>query len=263
MKKEELKTACPVCKNEIENKICSECGVRKPKHKTTLRSLILDTLSNILSLERSGLGTCIAITARPTEVVNSYMDGYRNHYQTPGRILFYTISFSAIYISVLDSSLGLSGTKTTINMISKHTFILLSMFVFFSISSFFTYIRTRLSYIYHLVSAIYIISTNFMLYYLLIGLSYLFILNESDYGSLAFGVIITHYVIANATVFTRIKKWWRILINIFLHLVIFYIFINLLNILNYFVTTQNPDSTLFSLTGYETNILHFIHHLTH
>lgn len=261
MKEVRLQTACPICEKEIESNLCPECGVRRPKHKTTIRSLIVDTASNILSIERSGLGTCIAIITRPYKVVHSYMIGYRNHYQTPGRILFYTISFLAIYISFIDDTMGLSRLTMDMGGMSKQVSILITLFSFFSVGSYLTYIRYGISYLNHIVSVIYIVCTHFILYYLLIGPISLFIFGESDYGFIVVLFVLAHYLVANAIVFGK-KVWWRIGLNIISHILVTYAVITLVNVTSYLIL-QNPEATMFRIYKVEAKLIQLIHHLIH
>lgn len=261
MKNKRVLTACPICEKEIESNLCPDCGVRRPKHKTTIRSLIVDTISNILSIERSGLGTCIAIITRPNKVVNSYMEGFRNHYQTPGRILFYTVSFLAIYISFVDDTMGLSHLTMDMGGLSKQVSVLITLFSFFSVGSYLTYLRNSISFLDHIVSVIYIVCTHFILYYLLIGPASLFFFEEPNYGYIIVLLVLAHYFVANAIVFGK-KIWWRIVLNVTSHVVVTYTVITLVNVASYFIS-QNPDATLFRIYKIEAKLIQFIHHLIH
>lgn len=223
---------------------------------------MVDAISNILSLEKSGLGTLILVLRAPEKVISNYMLGYKHHYQTPGRILFYTVSFAAIYISIVDNTLGLARITTNILVISKQLAILLGMFVLFSLSSYFTFIRNRISYLHHLVAVIYLVCTHFISYYLVLGLTFYYFTNISTYGGMILGLITIHYYIANATVFTKRHKWWRIGLNTLAHMLVTYAVILFINII-FYLFSQNPDISLVRVSSIEERLILMIHHLIH
>lgn len=253
---------CSSCNRKIEDRYCTACGIKKPLRPTSFKTLALDSITNILSLEKSGLGTLTLLLRKPERVVSNYMDGFRNHYQTPGRILFYTISFAAIYISLVDNSLGLSRVTTNMVVVSKQLAILIGMFLLFSLSSYFTFIRNRISYLHHLVAVIYLVCTLFIFYYLLLGLSFYYFTNISSYGGLILGLIAIHYYISNATVFTKKRVWWHVGLNAFAHVLMTYVVILFINI-TFYLVLQDPEVTLIRVSNVEEKLVQFIHHLIH
>ncbi len=82
---------------------CSDCGQKHLESRPTLREMIADFIGNTLSLDQRLMTTLVPLLTRPGKVTRDYMDGMRQRYMQPFRLLLGVIIvlFSIVSIGEL------------------------------------------------------------------------------------------------------------------------------------------------------------------
>lgn len=66
---------------------CSDCGQKYQDSRLTLREMIADFIGNTLSLDQRLMTTLVPLLTKPGKVTRDYMDGMRQRYMQPFRLL--------------------------------------------------------------------------------------------------------------------------------------------------------------------------------
>jgi len=164
----ETNKTCTICQIEIINSYCGDCGQKINTKKTTILSIISDFVSNMLSLERSVFATLIKLIISPGKVIDNYMLGFRNYYQSPAKILFYALTYAAIHVTYIDSYI-LGGDMQSSTF--SNQFLFSAVFIPFTIlTSYLTFIRRKYGFTKHLVTMLYLTSCFFLVFMILYDL---------------------------------------------------------------------------------------------
>lgn len=208
---------CSICKIPIVENYCVRCGQSFTGKKTSIISLIIDFISNFLSMEKSGFATILKILKNPKPIVDNYYFGFKNYYASPGKVLLYGIAVIALHVGFVDDKvMGLS-----INVINMKTqyFFWLQLFPVLLFVSYISFIRIERSLSKQLISLIYVASSLFIALTILNDL--LIIIWSDLLGIWAFIIAISLIFFWNSRVFTIKKRNIYIILNTLIQLAIF------------------------------------------
>ena len=92
---------CNICESDVSGNFCGTCGQKIGTKKITVWRLLQDVISGLFSLESSVIGTYRTLLLNPMKVVDSYVNGNRRYYKSPGQILFYFAFILGIQLSFI------------------------------------------------------------------------------------------------------------------------------------------------------------------
>ena len=207
---------CTICQTEITQKYCPNCGQEISTSDTTLKSLISDFFSNLLSLEKSVFAGLIKIITNPKELVINYWRGHRKYYLSPGKLLVYALAIAALHITyVNDDLLGLTfefeggGGQFIFWMI---------FFPFLTLTSYLCFFRQKFNLAKHVISIAYIASCFFMIGTVVNDLLNYFSIDLAEMAFFSFLVLVFIY---NGRVFISKLSVIRVILFSFLQLIVF------------------------------------------
>ncbi|TXB65881.1 hypothetical protein FRY74_04740 [Vicingus serpentipes] len=223
---------CSVCNNTLKGKFCEKCGQKYTAKKLTFSNLFSDLISSLTDVEKNVFLNIYSIVRHPKIVINNFWNGYRNYYYKPGKMLFYFITIAGISSFLLGQTLfGL--TFSTDSFFSESFVFAIVFFPILSLSSFLTYRKYKRSFIEHIASTVYLIST--------FGIIILIIENILIYFSLVkqenliwIIILITSILFWNSILFTPSKKIAKLFFNFFIELIVLAVIISVLVLIMYF-----------------------------
>lgn len=211
------KNYCTICQSEREGKYCSNCGQKIEVTKTGLTTLITDFYHNIFSFQKSVISTLIDLLKSPSKVVNNYALGYRGYYRSPGNILLFLLTLTAVHFIFIDQAVfGMQVSFRSEEIQGHFTFLLIIIFVI-SITSYLYYLKVKASYVKHLISVIYLSFTFYIILLILSDVLSFFIADLEFYFLL---LLILFVIIWNSIVFLTNKNFWNVFLHSFLHLLV-------------------------------------------
>lgn len=212
-----LEKTCSVCEIPIKENYCGRCGQTFSGKKTSIVSLIIDFISNLFSMEKSGFATILKILKNPKPIVDNYYFGYKNYYASPGKILLYGIAVVALHLSFIDDKvMGVSLDSQNLNAQYLFWLVLFPILLFIS---YMTFIRIEKNLSKHLISLIYIASSIFFVLIILNDL--IIIISDYNLGIWAFIIFVSLVLFWNSRVFTTKKNYIFIILNTIIQLAIF------------------------------------------
>jgi hypothetical protein len=208
---------CSICHLPIAEKYCSKCGQKAAEKRTTTASMIVDFITNIFYVERSGFATILKIIVSPKSIVDNYHKGYRNYYASPGKVLLYGIAIIALHLNLVDRKI--MGLSMDIDNVSSQYLFWAMLFPFLLLISYFTFIPQEKSFSKHLISITYIAISLFIL---VTVLNDILILTAGDLlGIWAFTIFVSLTFLWNSRVFTVREKAVYIWLNAIIQTVLF------------------------------------------
>ena len=93
---------CTSCHAELIGPYCAQCGQKHRKNRYSLKSILQDALSQLLSLDRGVFHTTILLFRKPAEVVSQYVSGKSRPFTNP-------IRFFLIWVTVAQLAALWSG----------------------------------------------------------------------------------------------------------------------------------------------------------
>lgn len=236
----EVKT-CSICKLEVSQKFCGNCGQKIGKTETTLLSIVSDFFSNFLSVEKSVFACIYKIFVDPKSIVENYWKGNRKYYPSPGKMFFYSLAIAALhltYVSTAIMGMDLMGTANHGQFEFGTQFMFWLIFLpLLILSSHLTYFKKKFSFTKHLISIIYLASSFFMVIVVLQDvIEYFFPASIEGISFLIFAFMI---FIWNSIVFSPAENKSKIALNTLLSIVIFFLLASVLfGILYLFIPIQ-------------------------
>lgn len=97
---------CISCNKEHSEKFCPNCGEKATIKKITFSSIITDTISSIINMDKGFLYNIKNLTLEPKKFISEYINGKRKGIQNPFSFL---ILLTSILI-FLETTLNISGT---------------------------------------------------------------------------------------------------------------------------------------------------------
>jgi hypothetical protein len=219
---------CIACGKQVETNYCGNCGQIMNVKESTILSLINDFFSNLFSLQNSFPAAFWKLLIAPNKVIDSYYKGYRGYYPSPGKMVLFAFAIAAFHILFIDANMW--GVKLTVgkNPYSSHLFLLLMSVLLISATSYLTFIKTKIKFVKHLISATYLWGVFFTIF--LIISDVILALTGKEYVEIL-GLQLLTIMIWNAIVFTRQKKPLLVLGNLMIHLVILTVTVLLVSLL--------------------------------
>lgn len=90
---------CSICDIEIEANYCPECGQYFTPHRITNKSLLLDIVDGLYSLDKSFYENMKVGILHPDRLVRNYWNGYRRYFFSPAK--FMAIALFSLLINFL------------------------------------------------------------------------------------------------------------------------------------------------------------------
>ncbi|SRR6056297_817537 len=146
---------CSVCDIEIERNYCPQCGQYHTGRRITNKSLLLDLVNGLYSLDKSFYENMKLGLFRPAKLVRNYWEGYRRYYFSPGKFLTIASLFLVLNFLIQDDFFSITVVSDGIGPHFVFLFILLSLY---SLSSWGVYYLYGKNFNEHFVLNIYSIS---------------------------------------------------------------------------------------------------------
>lgn len=147
--------SCSVCKTEIKEKYCPTCGQYYIPRRITNKSLFLDIVDGLYSLDKSFYENLKIGLLNPRRLVQNYWKGYRRYYFSPGKFL--TIASLFLLLNFLVQENFFSIEVSSDNLAPNLLFLILFLF-FYSFSTWILYVLYKKNYNEHFVMNLYTIS---------------------------------------------------------------------------------------------------------
>jgi len=224
-----MKDYCSICKTPMQDTFCATCGQKHSNKRTTFLSIITDYITQILSLERSGFATIIQLIIYPKKVVENYWNGYRNYFQSPGKILFYFLTIAGLQIVLVSPKLF--DLTISAGIISPQ-FVFIIIIPLLSLTSYLTYKKHGLHYGEHFIAQTYLFSV-FGILFIIVGNVFDYLL-KFNLGIFNFFFMLLIILLWSVFVFSKKRKWYFLILNFLLELVVFISIISILITLGYF-----------------------------
>lgn len=204
--------SCPVCTNTFDTKYCEECGVHYIGKRVTSIVFFSDVIESFFGMHRSVLQNFKQLILNPGKVIESYWNGFRRAYYSPGRMMLIAslmLATSFYFNENFFLGINVSGPKD----ISTNMIFILIMFPVFVLSTQLSYFRMRKNFYEHVVLNAYVFG-------LLISVFALLSLVEGLFyeGSYLQPFLILFYFIWVARVFE--KKWFRIILMTLINILV-------------------------------------------
>lgn len=223
---------CSVCNNTLKGKFCENCGQKYTAKKLTFSNLFSDLISSLTDVEKSVFLNIYSIVRHPKKVIYNFWDGYRNYYYKPGKMLFYFFTIAGISSFLLGQTLfGL--TFSTESFFSESLVFAIFFFPILSLSSFLAYRKYKRSFIEHIVSTIYLISTFGIIILVLENIFIYFSIVKQE-NLVWFIILIASTLLWNSFLFTPSKKIAKLFLNFFIELIVLAVIISVLVLIMYF-----------------------------
>ncbi|MBW6481783.1 MAG: DUF3667 domain-containing protein [Vicingaceae bacterium] len=224
---------CSNCNTTINDAYCAHCGQKFVPKRVNIFTIFSDYVSQILSLEKSGFATFIKLITHPKKVIENYLNGYRNFYQSPGRLLFYFITVAGLHVLLVDKKLFGTAINVGSEFLSPQIILTALIIPFLSLVAYLAFIKqnNHKNFAEHLIAQTYLFSVFGMLFIILDDIISLFTL-EIDYFSIEF--LMPAILFWTALTFSKKRTWYFILLNFLLLLLVLVIFILLLILLGKF-----------------------------
>ena len=159
---------CKNCQANLRSDFsyCPTCGGKVVRNRLTLRNVFQDLSFQVFNLDNTFLKTFRHLFSRPTEVVNSYIEGTRKRYMNPISYFAIAITLSGIMFFVLRNlyHVNLTNSSFTDNQPSNMEFVFdyqgLLSYLIMPIYALLTWLlfidKKKLNYTEHLVTNAYI-----------------------------------------------------------------------------------------------------------
>jgi hypothetical protein len=228
---------CKICNSDVPETFCGNCGQKIGVKKITVWRLIQDVISGLFSLESSVFGTYGALLVNPKTVVESYVQGNRRFYKSPGQILFYFTFILGIQLSFISPNvIGLVFSLES-NALPPELIFIIIFLPYIAFASYLVFLRNRKGMLTHFISMVYLFS--------MWGSIFIVIDNILIYGldinleTILFLIFVLVLFWFTSVVFTKNKRKSRVFINaLILTITTIAVSISLLFILDFF----QPDS---------------------
>ena len=96
MDTEENKVRCLNCETEFTGKFCPNCGQKSNTKRLKMREMVSDFSNSFFGCDNKFVKTYLGLIRRPGHMVREYLQGHRNSYYNPLRMLIWIISIYAI-----------------------------------------------------------------------------------------------------------------------------------------------------------------------
>lgn len=222
---------CPNCNIVFQGKFCYQCGQKHVNKKVTLWNIISDYFVQIFSFERSGIATFAQLIIAPRKIIFHYLNGYRNFYQSPGRLLLYFITVAGLYVFLVSKKLF--GISINVGELSPQVGLIIILIPLLSLSSYLTYFKSKHNFGEHFIAQTYLFAVFGIILIVLEGFFRKIIGLTIDFNG--FSILITTIILWTSFVFSRKQKWYIYLVNTLLNIIVFASIIALIVLFVYFM----------------------------
>lgn len=214
---------CSNCETVLQGAYCQHCGQKSTNKRITFWNIISDYILQFLSLDKSGFATILKLITSPKKVVSNYWNGYRNYYQSPGKILFYFITVAGLHIVFVNSELF--NMTISISHISPQ-FGIVFFIPLIALITYLTYYKQKLNFGEHFITSTYLFSVFGILFIIIDDIvNYYFKLNFNYFN---FQYLIIIILLWSVFVYSKNNKWYTLILNFILTLVVFLLIISVL-----------------------------------
>lgn len=208
---------CTGCQNEVTTPYCSTCGQKIGRQKSSIVSLLSDFISNLFSLQNSIPATFLKLLTSPATVIDNYYNGFRGFYPSPGKMVIFASYIAALHFLLFGPELfGISLVMEESSSNNGYFVVLLLSIFLLALTSYITYLKTRTTFSKHLISTIYLWTLFFSIFLVLSGIATYFFPEDRPSEAFLLPQLVA-IMVWNAIVFTRQKKFFRILGSFFSH----------------------------------------------
>jgi hypothetical protein len=222
---------CSVCNNTLKGKFCENCGQKYTAKKLTFSNLFSDLISSLTDVEKSVFLNIYSIVRYPKKVINNFWNGYRNYYYKPGKMLFYLITIAGISSFLLGQTL-FGITINSDNLLSESLVFAIFFLPILSISSFLAYRKYKRSFIEHIASTVYLVSTFGIIILIIENILIYFYLVKQE-NLIWIIILIASILFWNSILFTPSKKITKLFLNFFIELIVLAVIISVLLFIMY------------------------------
>jgi hypothetical protein len=192
---------CPVCKQDFDTNYCPTCGQRKTSKKVSFNTFASDLFNNIYALDKSIFSNLKLLLTKPGLIINSYIDGYRNYYASPGKLFIVASLLVAITFKFTESSFFAVKVDVENSSIAGQFLFLFIFILLLSWTSYLTYyLKWKKNFTEHVVITVYNTSLWTILFLPLVIIDR-YLLSGSNYSSLFVILYLLVIVIWNNRVF--------------------------------------------------------------
>lgn len=222
---------CPNCNTDFPTRFCPNCGTEYQEKRLTTLSLIKDSISTIISLDKSFFRQIHLMFTNPGKIVNDYRNGFRRYYISPLRMLFIaTLFLSGSFLITKGNFLGLTVIISEDTKYISQGFVIFALFLpLIILSTWITYIREKWNFAESTVLAIYNSSFWIILFSIIAIPLYYFL---QDMGILFQPVFIFFILLWNTRAFKM--SLWRRIVYVFINYLLFGILIAIIFISIYY-----------------------------
>lgn len=221
---------CPNCNIAFQGKFCHQCGQKYVAKRVTFWNIISDYFVQIFSFERSGIATFAQIIVAPQKIIFHYLNGYRNYYQSPGRLLLYFITIAGLYVFLVSEKLF--GMSISVGELSPQVGLIVILIPLLTLSSYLTYLKSKRHFGEHFIAQTYLFAVFGIIVIIMEGL--LRKLFDQDIEFNVFGILILAIVLWTSFVFSQNRKWYIYVLNTLLNTIVFILIIALILMVAYY-----------------------------
>lgn len=214
---------CNICNVRSLGEYCHICGQKNTGKKLNILTVTQDFLSNLFSLEKSGVATMIYIIKAPLKVIKSYWDGYRRYFEPPSKLILYASIIIGIHIIYHDNLIfGVQFTD------EPQGFFIVLFLALLTFSSYITYFKRKYSFLEHLIANIYLFCTWVIVMIILYEIIFYFI-GESLGLSCSFSFLLIGFILIYSSKVMSIKAGWiSTVTSVFMQLIILILILTIL-----------------------------------
>ncbi len=229
---------CSICQSNVSDRFCSQCGQKCIRSEISLFQIIVDFIKSFFAVEKSVFYTVVKLIKSPILVIENYWAGYRNYFESPAKLILYSITFAGLHLWLIDDVIF--GIEFLYEGFSTSTLIVLFLLPILILVSVISFLLKKKSIAHHMVSVSYLFGAWFLFYLFFSDLLRLLIGDMLD--GIFYPFFFVSIFIFNSIVFNKEKGLLWILLGVILQLGVF-IGIWVLVILAFYL--YDPESFVF------------------
>lgn len=216
---------CSICGTEMRGTFCYNCGQKVTRKPPGGWDILASLFGGLLTIDRGFLGIMRDLTVQPRKVVENFWVGNRYYYLGPGQLVFYAVFVCGLHIAfvapgILGFDLSVAGVDKPVQMLlTPQLLFIVFLLPVFALTTYISFLRRKLSFAKHFVSATYIFAYGTIvctIFFDLLGL--LVVLNDS---AILFWFLILLFIWASRVLVSQ-KKWFMYMLMVVVQVLVFF-----------------------------------------
>lgn len=222
---------CSNCQTKILSAYCPQCGQKYVQKRVNFFTIFTDFGAQILSLEQSVFATMLKIITSPKTVIENYWNGYRNYYQSPGKLLFYFLTIAGLHLVFVDENIFQASVKTPSSLLSPQVIIIILVIPILSLTTFISFRNQKKNYGEHFIANTYLFSVFGSLIIILDDLLTLVSNELETYPLIILLIVILFWA---SLLFSKKRIWYIFLLNFLIEIIVLLAILSCFVVLGYF-----------------------------